>query len=69
MEALGAATTVIAVIETAAAVFSACLNYSLAVKDAKGDIQRLQDEAAELQKLLARVADLASEPAAVFYYT
>jgi hypothetical protein len=64
MEALGAATTIIGVIETAAALFQTCLQYSLAVKDAKKDIQRLQNEASDVQKLLARVADLASEPGA-----
>ena len=64
MEALGGATAIIGVIETAAALFQTCLQYSLAVKDAKKDIQRLQEEASDLQKLLARVADLASEPKA-----
>src|SRR5690242_13555859 len=64
MEALGGAATIIGVIETAASLFQTCLQYSLAVKDAKRDIQRLQTEAADLQRLLARVADLASEPRA-----
>ena len=62
MEALGSATAIIAVIETAASLFKTCLQYSLAVKDAKKDILRLQNEASDLQKLLARVADLASGP-------
>lgn len=62
MEAIGSAASIIAIIETTAAVFKVCLEYSLAVKDAKKDIQRLQDETSDVQKLLARVADLASEP-------
>ena len=64
MEALGAATSIIAVIETAAALFQTCLKYSLAVKDAKKDVLRLQEEATDIQKVLARVADLANEPGA-----
>jgi hypothetical protein len=62
MEALGAAASIINVVQLAGEVFGVCLEYSLQVKDAKRDIERLQDQCSDLQKLLAKVADLASAP-------
>lgn len=48
-EALGVASSVIAVVDLSAKVFSLCLQYSREVKNAKGDIQRLCDEVATFQ--------------------
>ncbi|KAK0645495.1 hypothetical protein B0T16DRAFT_428600 [Cercophora newfieldiana] len=59
MEGLGAAASIIAVIELAAKVGSLCLEYSSAVKNARSDIERLVNQseslkttAHDLQKLL-----------------
>ncbi|KAG7416015.1 Vegetative incompatibility protein HET-E-1 [Fusarium oxysporum f. sp. rapae] len=54
-EALGVASSVIAVIDLSAKVFSLCLQYSREVKNAKGDIERLRKEVAAF---LATTQDL-----------
>lgn len=58
MEGLGAAASVIAVIELSAKVASACLKYSYAVKHAAKDIDRLQGEVRSLQDVLKNVQQL-----------
>ncbi|KAK7582828.1 hypothetical protein V3481_012126 [Fusarium oxysporum f. sp. vasinfectum] len=48
-EALGVASSVIAVVDLSAKVFSLCLQYSREVKNAKDDIERLRKEVAAFQ--------------------
>ena len=49
---LGVAVRVIAVVEVSAKIASLCLEYSLAVKDAKTHITRLETEVKSLQKVV-----------------
>jgi len=49
MEGLGAAASIIAVIELAAKVASLCLEYSSAVKNARADIDRLRQHTGSLK--------------------
>jgi len=49
MEALGAAASVIAVVELTAKVGSLCLEYSSAVRSAKSDIERLREHTESLK--------------------
>ncbi|KAM7210374.1 hypothetical protein V8F06_014238 [Rhypophila decipiens] len=49
MEGLGAAASIIAVVELAAKVASLCLEYSSAVKDARADIDRLRQHTGSLK--------------------
>jgi predicted phage tail protein len=51
MEGLGAAASAIAVIELAAKVADLCLQYTLAVKTAKQDIKRLQQQTHSFKKV------------------
>jgi hypothetical protein len=62
MEVLGAAASVIAVIQISAEVFDICRKYYIEVKDARKDIQKLRDEMTSLQDVLVNVADLADTP-------
>jgi len=62
MEGLGAAANVIAVVDLCAKVASFCYQYSLAVKDAKNDITRLQGEVKSLRDVLGEVQQLLNGP-------
>ena len=62
MESLGAAASVIAVIQISAKIFDLCQTYYLGVKDARKDIRRLRDEVTSLHDVLAYVAELADAP-------
>jgi hypothetical protein len=62
MEGLGAAASVIAVVDLCAKVASLCFQYSLAVKDAKNDITRLQGEVKSLEDVLGEVKQLLDGP-------
>lgn len=62
MDGLSAAASVIAVIQISAQVFDLCRTYYLNVKDARKDIQRLQNEITSLQDVLVNVVDLANAP-------
>ena len=62
MEGLGVASSVIAVVELSARVASLCLQYSLAVKDAKNHITRLQGEVKSLEDVLGEVKQLLDGP-------
>ena len=62
MDPLGAAASVIAVIQISAKVFDICRKYYMEVKDARKDIQALRDEMISLQDVLINVADLADAP-------
>jgi hypothetical protein len=59
MDPLSAAASVIAVIQISGTVFDLCRSYYTAVKDARKDIMRLQNELRGLETVLASVADLA----------
>ncbi|KAM0187028.1 hypothetical protein ACHAPI_011346, partial [Fusarium lateritium] len=61
-EALGVASSVIAVVELSAKVFSLCLQYSREVKDAKNDIERLCEELATFQVTVKELQNLVEEP-------
>lgn len=58
MEGLGAAANVIAIVDLCAKVASFCYQYSLAVKNAKNDITRLQGELKSLRDVLGEVQQL-----------
>jgi len=58
MEGLGAAASIIAVIELSAKVASLCFQYSVAVKHAEKDITRLQKEVKNLTDVLEEVQEL-----------
>ena len=61
-EALGVASSVIAVVDLSAKVFSLCLQYSRGVKNAKGDIERLHKEVADFKTTAEQVQKLLKEP-------
>ncbi|KAI8648074.1 hypothetical protein NCS56_01538900 [Fusarium sp. Ph1] len=61
-EALGVASSVIAVVDLSAKVFSLCLQYSRGVKNAKGDIERLHKEVADFKTTGEQVQKLLKEP-------
>lgn len=62
MEGLGVAVNIIAVVELSAKVASLCVQYSLAVKQAKTDIERLEREVDGLTELLQEVQRLLQRP-------
>jgi len=62
MDGLSAAASIIAVIQISAQVFDLCRTYYLNVKDARKDIQRLQNEISSLHEVLVSVVDLAENP-------
>jgi len=62
MEGLGAAASVIAVIDMSAKVASLCFQYSVAVKDAKEDIERLEREVKSIKSILEDVKRLLRGP-------
>jgi hypothetical protein len=57
MDALGATSGVIAVVQLAASIAKLCGGYIADVKDARQDIERLQQKASVLCDVLQRVAD------------
>ncbi|PNP59236.1 hypothetical protein FNYG_14987 [Fusarium nygamai] len=61
-EALGIASSVIAVVDLSAKVFSLCLQYSREVKNAKGDIERLCKEVATFQATTKKLQILIEGP-------
>jgi hypothetical protein len=62
MEGLGVAANIIAVVELSAKVASLCLDYSIAVKDAKKDITHLQTKVKELEEVAKDVQQLIDGP-------
>ncbi|MCJ1395280.1 hypothetical protein MMC18_008164 [Xylographa bjoerkii] len=58
MEALGAAASVVAIIQITAQIYDLCRTYYVNVRDARRDIQRLQHEVTSLERLLTSLADL-----------
>lgn len=61
MEAVGAAASIIAIVELAAKTASICLEYSYAVKNAKEDILRLHNEIKSLEHILDRAQQLCNQ--------
>ncbi|KAK7415363.1 hypothetical protein QQX98_005902 [Neonectria punicea] len=62
MEALGAAGSVITVIDMSAKLLAICSKYARGVRDAKGDIEELLNEVTELQKVAKNVQRLLNSP-------
>jgi hypothetical protein len=62
MEALGGTANIIAVIDLSARIASLCYQYSVAVKDAKTDIERLQREVNLIKDVLGDVQQLLDGP-------
>lgn len=58
MDGLSGATSVIAVIDISAKIASLCFRYSVAVKDANKDIERLQGKVADIKDILGGVKHL-----------
>ncbi|KAI1032372.1 hypothetical protein LB504_013200 [Fusarium proliferatum] len=61
-EALGVASSVIAVVDLSAKVFSLCLRYSREVKNAKDDIEKLHEEVATFQTAAKELQTLVEGP-------
>lgn len=61
MDGLSGAASVIAVIDLSAKIATLCFQYSLAVKDAKEDIERLQRKVSDIKKILGEVRQLLDE--------
>ena len=62
MDGVGAAASVIAVVELSAKIALLCVQYSLNVKHAKTDIERLRGEVNSVTDLLRRVEQLLQGP-------
>ena len=61
-EALGVASSIIAVVELSAKVLSPCLQYSREVKNAKNDIERLSEEVVTFQATTKKLQALIEGP-------
>lgn len=61
MDGISGAASLIAVIEISAKIASLCFHYSVAIKDAKYDIERLQKKVVDLQNVLKAVKHLLDE--------
>jgi len=62
MEGLGVAASLIAVVDLSAKVAQWLIQYSLEVKDAKGDILRLHSEVKNLEKVVSHVQHFVTRP-------
>jgi hypothetical protein len=58
MDGLSGAASVIAVIDISAKITSICYQYSVAVKDAKGDIERVQRKVGYIMLILEKIKEL-----------
>ncbi|KAH0536253.1 hypothetical protein FGG08_006860 [Glutinoglossum americanum] len=58
MDGLSGAANVIAVVDISAKITSLCFQYSVAVKDAKDDIERLQGKVADIRSILEKIKQL-----------
>jgi hypothetical protein len=58
MDGLSGAASIITVIDISAKVVSLCFHYSLAVKDAKRDIERLQNKVTDIKDILEEIRRL-----------
>ena len=62
MDGLSAAASILAVIEISAKVSSLCFQYSVAVKDAKEDVERLKKKIADIEGVLRHLRQLLDQP-------
>lgn len=62
MDGLSGAASIIAVVDISAKVASLCFQYSLAVKDAKNDITRLQKKVGDVKDILEKIKQLLDGP-------
>jgi hypothetical protein len=58
MDGLSGAASVIAVVEISAKIISLCFQYSIAVKDAKSDIERIQNKLKDITRILEKIKTL-----------
>jgi hypothetical protein len=58
MDGLSGAASVIAVIDISAKIVSLCFRYSMAVKDAKDDIERVQRKLSDITHILEQIKQL-----------
>lgn len=58
MEGLSGAASVIAVIDISAKIISLCFQYSVAVKDAKNDIERVRRKVDDIARVLEKIEQL-----------
>ena len=58
MDGLSGAASVIAVIDISAKITSLCFRYSVAVRDAKKDIERLQRKVTDIKGVLEKIKQL-----------
>ena len=58
MDGLSGAASVIAVIDITAKIASLCYQYSIAVRDAKDDIERVQRKVSDITRVLEKIKEL-----------
>jgi uncharacterized coiled-coil DUF342 family protein len=58
MDGLSGAASVVAVIDISARIVSLCFQYSMAVKDAKDDIERVQRKVSDITHILEQIKQL-----------
>jgi hypothetical protein len=62
MDGLSGAASVIAVIDLSAKITALCFQYSIAVKDAKNDIERIQKKVGDIKHILESIKKLLDGP-------
>jgi hypothetical protein len=62
MEGLGAAASVVAIVQITGTIFSLCWEYYTEAKDAKEHIKRLRNEVKSLQDVIAEIGELIDSP-------
>jgi hypothetical protein len=58
MDGLSGAASVIAVIDLSAKIIVLCFQYSIAVKDAKNDIERIEKKIGDIERVLKSISVL-----------
>jgi hypothetical protein len=62
MDGLSGAASVIAVIDLSAKIIALCFQYSIAVKDAKNDIERIRKKVGDIERVLKSIKKLLDGP-------
>jgi hypothetical protein len=62
MDGLSGAASVIAVIDISAKIAALCFQYSIAVKDAKSDIERIERKVSDIKRVLKSIKKLLDGP-------
>jgi hypothetical protein len=62
MDGLSGAASVIAVIDMSAKITALCFQYSIAVKDAKNDIERIKKKVGDVKRVLEGIKELLDGP-------